>query len=499
MVFSSLVFLFVFLPLVLLVYHALFLPSLRGGAGASRLRRGSNLALLLFSLLFYAWGEMELVGVMVLSTAIDYGCGRWMGAAGAGGRGRRAALLLSLLSGLLLLGWFKYFDFGVGNWNLLVQALGLEGLAWAEPMRVALPIGISFYKFQSLSYTIDVYRGRVAPCRSFLDFACYVTMFPQLVAGPIVRYLDIAGQLTRRTLDLAGFHAGVCRFTIGLAKKVLVANVVALPADRIFALPAAELTTGLAWLGVSCYTIQIYFDFSGYSDMAIGLGRMLGFRFPENFLHPYISRSLREFWRRWHISLSTWFRDYLYIPLGGNRRGTARTGANLLIVFFLCGLWHGAQWTFVAWGLWHGLFLALERLGGERLGGRAPAPLAHLYTLLVVMCGWVLFRAGDFGRALAFFRALAGWGAPGGRPLGVELLTPEVALALAAGALGSTPILPRLQERWRAFAGSREGPLRPALEALAGGAQAAALAGLLLLCAVSLSSGTYNPFIYFRF
>jgi alginate O-acetyltransferase complex protein AlgI len=381
---------------------------------------------------------------------------------------------------------------------------------------IRLPIGISFFTFQALSYVIDVQRREAPAQRNPLDIALYVALFPQLVAGPIVRYRDVAVQLVQRVVTRASFAYGIRRFVIGLGKKMLIANVCAEAADGVFGgagtdlagVPGAELYPALAWLALVAYTLQIYFDFSGYSDMAIGLGHMFGFRFLENFAHPYVSRSITEFWRRWHISLSTWFRDYLYIPLGGNRRGGARTYLNLLIVFALCGLWHGASLTFLVWGLYHGAFLVLERAGLGAWLGRRAGPLRHIYVLLAVMVGWVFFRAETLAYAWAFLRALVGL-SDGSQlvPVG-ELLVParEIHLlalhadtltwiALAAGALGSLPWLPWLRARLEALeAQGRRGPSL-AFEWLG-------LAGLALVfvhAAMALASGGYNPFIYFRF
>lgn len=483
MVFSSVVFLFLFLPFFFALYLATPWPA-------------RNAGLLLASAVFYFWGEAWLLGVMLGSALLDFACAAWMTRGVAGHRlqpgtprspARRLALAVSLAGNLGVLGFFKYFDFGIDNWRRLVTAAGLDGLAWDPALAVTLPLGISFYTFQSMSYTIDVFRGEVAATRRPLDFLCFVTMFPQLVAGPIVRYRDVAAQLVARRIDGAGFAAGVRRFTVGLGKKVLIANSVAVPADAIFGLPPDRLTAPVAWFGLLAYTLQIYFDFSGYSDMAIGLGRMLGFRLPENFAHPYAARSVREFWRRWHITLSTWFRDYLFVPLGGSRRGPWRTYRNLLVVFLLCGLWHGAAWTFVAWGLWHGIFLIVERRLAQRQLG--PAWAAHAYTVLVVALGWVLFRAPSLGHALAYLRALAGAaaGATHLHPL-VHFVDAKLIAVMLLGTAGCLPLVPRLVD-----SGTRSAPRLLAL------ARSAAVVAVLLACAMTLSAGTHNPFIYFRF
>jgi alginate O-acetyltransferase complex protein AlgI len=319
-----------------------------------------------------------------------------------------------------------------------------------------------------------------------------------LIAGPIIRYRDLADQLALRRVSADDFAYGIQRFVLGLGKKLLIANTVASPADRIFALPTAQWDFGLAWLGIVCYTLQIYFDFSGYSDMAIGLGRMFGFRFPENFRHPYVADTVQEFWRRWHISLSSWFRDYLYVPLGGNRVSPARVYANLVTVFFMCGLWHGASWNFVLWGLFHGLFLVFERLGLAARIARLWAPLRHAYLLLVVMLGWVFFRADTLPQALRFVAALAGAGGSEPSPYALGwFLTPEVALALVAGVIGSAPLVPALG-RWRdrVAAASAPSAWRPWLLDAAG----TALLMLVFAAAImQVAALTYNPFIYFRF
>src|SRR4051812_8670704 len=325
---------------------------------------------------------------MLASIAFNY----WMAIAvdrvhGTPAAARRLAFAVTL--NLVVLGIFKYANFFADNLNALLRAGRIEPVAVP---RVLLPIGISFFTFHAISYVIDVSRRDATAQKSPVHAALYLLLFPQLIAGPIIRYRDIADQLARRVVSIDDFAYGVRRFVIGLGKKVLIANVVAGPADKIFAMPAHELSTAHAWLGIVCYTLQIYFDFSGYSDMAIGLGRMFGFRFPENFRWPYIADTVQEFWRRWHISLSTWFRDYLYVPLGGNRVPTATMYRNLVLVFFLCGLWHGASWNFVIWGLFHGTFLVVERLGLAAAVRRLWAPLRHAYLLLVVMVGWVFFR-----------------------------------------------------------------------------------------------------------
>src|SRR5438876_3261876 len=337
---------------------------------------------------------------MLASIAFNY----WMAIAVAN-RGSRAWLASAVAANLVVLGLFEYANVFADNVNAL---LGLAGVAPVAVPRVLLPIGISFFTFHAISYVVDVYRRDASAQKSPVHAALYLLLFPQLIAGPIIRYRDIADQLARRTVTLEGFALGVQRFVVGLGKKVLVANIVAGPADKIFSMPLRQLSFAHAWLAIVCYTIQIYFDFSGYSDMAIGLGRMFGFRFPENFRWPYAADSVQEFWRRWHISLSSWFRDYVYVPLGGNRASPVKTYRNLVAVFFLCGLWHGASWTFVIWGLFHGLFLVLERLGLGAAVKRLRPPLRHAYLLLVVMVGWVFFREESLRGALSFLAAMVG-------------------------------------------------------------------------------------------
>ncbi|WP_436643535.1 MBOAT family O-acyltransferase [Microbaculum sp. FT89] len=396
MVFSSIEFLIFFLPAAIGLY---FLVPV-----AAR-----NAVLLVASVLFYVWGSGALVLILIASIVLNFACGAVVARARTSGDRRLtvAGIAGAVAANLAILGYFKYANFIVAQVNDVGTMTGLGTIAWDG---VILPIGISFYTFQAMSYVFDVARGAARPARSLVDFALYVSMFPQLVAGPIVRYATIAEALVERRTRFDDFAEGAQRFALGLVKKVVIADSVAPIADAAFATSSGDLTFSAAWIGLVAYTIQIYFDFSGYSDMAIGLGRILGFRFPENFDRPYSAHSITEFWRRWHMSLSSWFRDYLYIPLGGNRGGALRTYANLWIVFLVTGLWHGAAWTFVLWGAWHGLLLVAERLTGWReLTLRTlPAVIgARALTLLLVMAGWVLFRAPDLGAALGYYAALA--------------------------------------------------------------------------------------------
>jgi len=474
-VFSTPVFLFLFLPLTLALY-------------ALAPRSWKNPILLLLSLLFYAWGEGFFVGVMLASIGTNYlfglGVERFRGGGGA-----KLVLGLGVAANLTLLGVYKYANFIIDSINPLLGAVQLSPVN-LDP--VHLPIGISFFTFQAMSYLIDVYR-REAPARhNPLHVALYIAMFPQLIAGPIVRYSQVAKELVDRRVGLDDFAYGVRRFIIGLGKKALIANPMGATADQIFALSSGDLTSGIAWLGIICYTLQIYFDFSGYSDMAIGLGRMFGFTFPENFNYPYISRSIREFWRRWHISLSSWFRDYLYIPLGGNKKGATRTHMNLLVVFFLCGLWHGASWNFVIWGLLHGAFLVLERGPFGRMLDALPSLMRHLYVVLVVMVAWVFFRIESFPDAVAFLSAMAGMAQGDGQTQHVMLfLDNEVIVTLIAGIIGACPWLPTLGRLRERLSGATDGMLE--------GVSVVALVAVFLVSAMSIAAGTYNPFIYFRF
>ena len=466
MLFSSIPFLFYFLPAVLIVYFAV--PG-----------RFKNFILLLASLFFYAWGEPKYVILMLVSITQGYAFGLLIEKY----RGRKAAKLflsLSVLVSLGLLAYFKYADFFLSSVNA-VTGLSLPLL------KLSLPIGISFYTFQVLSYVIDVYRGETAAQRNFIDLAAYVSLFPQLIAGPIVRYSDVAAQLQDRTHSVSAAAEGVRRFTVGFAKKVLLAN-------QFGALASAYKQTQDAsvlfvWLYALAFLLQVYFDFSGYSDMAIGLGRILGFRFPENFNYPYISGSITEFWRRWHISLGSWFRDYLYIPLGGSRRGKARQLLNILIVWLATGLWHGAAWTFVLWGLWFAVLLLLEKSVLLPVLEKHRA-LGHVYTLFFVTLGFVLFDADSAAQAVSRIGAMFG---AGGLPLlstqAVYLLRSYGPL-LALGILCATPLPKKLLTRLREAKGAA-----PALNAL----EPLCVLAVLALGTAFLVDGSFNPFLYFRF
>ena len=479
MVFSSSVFLFYFLPLFLICYFAL--PF-------------KNLTLLVFSLFFYAWGEGLYVLLMIASGLGNWAAARWIAANSESRSRARALLALGValnLSGLFV---FKYLGFFVESWNGVLPAASLP------VPQIHLPIGISFFTFHATSYLVDVYRGDFKAERDAVKVLLYIAMFPQLIAGPIVRFGTVAKEIHERVVTLEKFALGLKFFIIGLGQKVLIANTLAVPVDAIYKIPAENLDAPLAWLAAVSYSLQIYFDFAGYSNMAIGLGLMIGIYFPLNFNYPYIAQSITEFWRRWHITLSTWLRDYLYIPLGGSRAGVYRTYFNLVVVFLLCGLWHGAKWTFVVWGLYHGFFLILERAGLAAALLRIGAEFRHLYAILVVTLGWVFFRADDLSQALSHLRAMAGFGSGDGIAHHVWLhLQPDVALALIVGAIASTPYLAKLGERLVAAAGRWHGERRKVAGAVGGGLMSAALYLILLLSVISIAGGNYNPFIYFRF
>ncbi|MDD3154163.1 MAG: MBOAT family protein [Victivallaceae bacterium] len=464
MLFSSLFFLHIFLPAVLLIYF--LLP-----------KNGRNWLLLAASLFFYAWGEPEYLSIMLFSILLNYGAALLIGKA-APPATRKIMLSAGVVINLAFLFYFKYMDFFIANAN------NFFGTHYSL-FRIIMPIGISFYTFQSISYLVDVYRRDVEPDRNLRDVALYISFFPQLIAGPIVKYHDIAEQLKSRRETLGEFAFGARRFLFGLAKKVLIANILGEYVDARFATGGAALSTADVWLTAAAYGLQLFYDFSGYSDMAIGLGHMFGFTIPENFAHPYMAKSITEFWRRWHISLSTWFKEYLYIPLGGNRVGNARLLCNLGIVFLLTGFWHGADWTFLLWGAWHGFFIIVERVTGMAKK-QFVTPLArigaHLYLSLAVFLGWVLFRAEGVPAATAMFKkmfSLSGTICPTGT-------TMLFWIAFAAGVLFSVDLFEKLAVKF-----DRLMPFRCATYLLA------LALGFLVLC--RLAASTYNPFIYFRF
>ena len=465
MLFSSIVFLFTFLPIVLILYYVL--P-----------RQFKNPVLLLASLLFYAWGEPIYLFLMMFSILFNYISGLDIARNLGNKRAVRKSLIFNVVVNLCVLGFFKYEGFVLNSLNAVLPV----EIPFQE---VALPVGISFYTFQILSYIIDVYRGNVPVQKNLMDFALYVTMFPQLIAGPIVKYAEIDEQLHVREENWGRFGEGVMYFIRGLAKKVLLANTVGMIYTNVSGMAPEDVSVVTAWLGCLAYTFQIYFDFSGYSDMAVGLGKMFGFEFPWNFNYPYIAQSVTEFWRRWHISLSSWFREYVYIPLGGNRVPVPKHIRNLLVVWLLTGLWHGAAWNFVAWGLYYGVILIFEKYFFHRVLEKLPEVLRHIYSLVLVMVGWVLFFSPSFAGALEYLKLMFGAGGHGfmdGEAL--YLLISNLGLWVIA-IVSSTPLVYGVYER---YVGRRK-PV----------ADVVIYAGMFLLCVAYLVTETYNPFLYFRF
>lgn len=486
MVFSQLTFLYYFLPIVMIVY---FFAS-------DKIR---NVLIFITGLFFYAWGEPFYVCLMLLSTAIDYTAGRLMAKYDDDNKKRKICLIVSVCMNVGLLAIFKYSDFLIDSFNgvfgtsitnpvvLVNKALNSLYPFGLNEKRVELPIGISFYTFQSMSYTIDLYLRNIKVQKSFLNFASYVSLFPQIVAGPIVRYEDVANELESRTVNIAKISAGIGLFVKGLAKKVLLANNIGIVWTQIKAMDYSTISVATAWLGIIAFAFQIYFDFSGYSDMATGLGKMLGFEFPKNFDHPYISKSISEFWRRWHITLGSWFRSYVYIPLGGNRNGNFKTYRNLFITWALTGLWHGASWNFILWGLFFGVLIIIERLGFGKILEKLPSAVSMLYTFVMVLFGWVLFDTDTLADAGRYYAAM--FGASGSLVdsyARYTIASNAVMLTLCiliSGGLGSRLISFCEEKNKRA-------------SAVAG---VAVKIGGLLICTAYLVGATYNPFLYFRF
>ena len=484
MIFSSIFFLYLFLPVTLVAYYL----------AGTKLR---NFILLIASLIFYAWGEMGYVFLMLFSITISWMFGLLIENSKETPKSCKVWLTVGIIVNLLPLAFFKYGNFVVDSLNFLTSKLSLGTI---ETGQIHLPIGISFFTFQAISYIVDVYRNTTAVQRRFVNLALYISLFPQLIAGPIVRYHDVARQIVNRSVSLNDFQYGIQRFVIGLGKKVLIANNVGVVADHIFSLPAANLPAGLLWLGMLTYSLQIYYDFSAYSDMAIGLGRMFGFHFLENFNFPYSAKSIKEFWRRWHISLSSWFRDYLYFPLGGNRQGGGRTCVNLLIIFFLCGLWHGASWTFVIWGLYHGLFLVLERGPFGKFIDSLPGVIRHLYVVLIVMVGWVFFRAETLEQAITYITSLGNFSSP--PYLDAKLfagMNTEFYIALFLGVVFSHPYIANIFAQYSCFQISAKGYTKHALGGLATVISILLMSFIVIYSSAVLISGSHNPFLYSRF
>lgn len=470
MLFSSMIFLWLFLPVVFILYYILD-------------KRFRNLLLLIASIIFYAWGGVSYTLIMFSSIIINYLFALLIDKAIEENNKLKKKIYLALcvIVNLSILGYFKYTDFAISIIN------SISGKELISLKNIVLPIGISFYTFQALSYVVDVYREQNKAQKNIINLALYISFFPQLIAGPIVKYHDIDNQITNRTESLENISYGIKRFIYGLSKKVILANMFALSCDEILKQPIGEIGTALAWVAAILYTMQIYYDFSGYSDMAIGLGHMFGFKFLENFNYPYISKSVQEFWRRWHISLSTWFKEYLYIPLGGNRKGKYFTYINLLIVFFATGLWHGASFNFILWGLWHGLFLVIERIFlGKILEKNKLKFINHIYVILVFVLGWVLFRANDLKHALDLYKLMFSYKE--------SIFTvryffyPQTLVCFIFGILFSglfQSLFPKIKE---AIFSSRVYILESVIQFI-----------LLFICIMYLVNGTYNPFIYFRF
>ena len=483
MVFSSELFLFYFLPAVLVIYYFIH-PKLK------------NVCLALASFIFYAWSGLEYAIIILISTAVNFAIGRFIGEkTHKNPLYQKQILIIGVIFNLALIGYFKYFNFFAENIENAIKVFN-PGFSLRAPI-IPLPIGISFFTFQILSYVIDVYRGTVKPQKNIINLALYNMMFPQLIAGPIVRYADVAGQITERRHTIDKTHLSIRRFIIGLCKKVILADGLGKVADNIFG-ASGNVTTGAAWFGVFCYAFQIYYDFSGYSDMAIGLGKLLGFDFNENFIYPYISKSIREFWRRWHISLSTWFRDYLYIPLGGNKKSLSRTYLNLLIVFFITGLWHGAGWNFVVWGLFHGVFLVLERGPFGRFLDKIPSIFARIYTMFIVLVGWVFFRSEALGAAGGYMaRMFMPWQAAQNTPQNANIFNfveLETIFIFCICLLFSVPIAKYIKDGWAKITNKIPALLFPVTLIADTGYIA-----LLFVCVLYIAGSTFSPFIYFRF
>lgn len=473
MVFSSSTFLIVFLPLTLVLYYVI-------GHFVTRSMTVKNIILLIASLLFYAWGEPVYIVLMLISILFNFFAGKDIDRAKKAGNtaGAKTAFIISIVFNLAVLGFFKYFGFLVDNINMLLHTE-------IHIPQLALPIGISFYTFQIMSYIIDLYRDETEVQEHLIPFALYISLFPQLIAGPIVKYKEIALQLETRKESLPKFSQGMLRFTVGLSKKLLLANTLGAVYTAIQADGAANTSTLSAWVGIICYTLQIYFDFSGYSDMAIGLGKIFGFSFSENFNYPYIATSVTDFWRRWHISLSTWFKEYVYIPLGGNRKKTPRVLLNLMIVWLLTGLWHGAAWNFIIWGVFYGVLLIIEKYVLAKVLKIIPAFIRYIITMLLVMIGWVFFSAPTLTEAVQYIGAMFGAGNAGAADATAKYLLSTNIIPILVGILAATPLYKKVADKLKPKTVSR--------------LKLVVFPVLFLLCIIFMISETYNPFLYFRF
>ena len=465
MVFSSTIFIFIFLPFILLLYYI---------AG----KKIKNYILLIASLIFYAWGGVAYLKILIASIILNYSFGILVDKYSNREILKKAILTLCVILNLSILFYYKYYDFFIENANVLFGTnLSLK--------HIVLPIGISFFTFQGMSYIIDIYRGDGKVNKNPFSVALYISLFPQLVAGPIIKYKTIDKQIRSRKESIEQFSYGINRFVLGLSKKVIIADILGVMADNIFSLYEKGIDTPTAWIGAICYTFQIYYDFSGYSDMAIGLGHMFGFRFMENFNYPYISKSITEFWRRWHISLSTWFKEYLYIPLGGNRKGNVYV--NLFIVFLVTGIWHGASWTFILWGIWHGIFIVFERLIKNKSWYiNIPSIIKYLVTMFIVIIGWVLFRADDLSQAFGYLEVMFGVNSNANLYEFTYFINKKLVLWIVVAALGS---LPFISNKLRKYNGNKSFEIISTVGILI----------LFILSIVFIINSTYSPFIYFQF
>ncbi len=469
MVFSSLTFMFVFLPIVLILYY--IVP-----------KKFKNLFVLISGLIFYAWGEPVYVLIMIVSTLIDYTAGLLIYRFDTSKTLKRICLIVSLLMNLGLLGVFKYSGFIMQNIDIIF------GTSLYDPNHaLPLPIGISFFTFQSMSYTIDMYMGKIKVQKNPISFAAFVTLFPQIVAGPIVRYDDIAKELDNRTVNLDCIYEGILKFITGVGKKVLIANNIGMLWTSVKGMETSELSVLTAWLGILAFTLQIYFDFSGYSDMAIGLGKMMGFNFPQNFNYPYQSKSISEFWRRWHITLGAWFKSYVYFPLGGSRKGKGRTVFNLAVVWLLTGIWHGASWNFILWGVLYGLVIIMEKLFLGKILERIPDFFSWLYTIVLVILGWVLFDTADIPTALGYMGAMFGGGGTLVDNTAMYYLI-NYGVMFVIGTFACTDIFSRAAE-W----------LKEKMPLLVNYSTPIAKTAIMVLSTAYLADATYNPFLYFNF
>ncbi len=467
MVFSSLTFLYFFLPIVLALYFAV--P-----------KKSKNIILFISGFVFYAWGEPFYIIIMIISTIIDYTAGRFIDKFDNREKLRTVFLLVSVIMNLSLLAVFKYSSFFITNINFLF------GTSFTDP-KLPLPIGISFYTFQSMSYTIDLYMRNIKVQKNIINFTSYVTLFPQLVAGPIVRYEDVANEIDHRTITTSKIAEGIGIFVKGLGKKVILANNIGLVWAQVKAMGYDNISVATAWIGILAFTFQIYYDFSGYSDMAIGLGKMFGFNFPQNFNYPYVSKSISEFWRRWHITLGSWFRSYVYIPLGGNRKGLPRTLINLLIVWALTGFWHGASWNFLFWGLYFGILIIIERLGWGKVLAKLPAIVSRLYTFILVVIGWVFFEIDGMKPAFNYLKAMFGSNGvlidtTAKYLIGTSLLIFVICI------IASTEIIKKIYAKLNSLDGNVVQYAMPVFQLI-----------IMLISTAFLVNATYNPFIYFRF